>query len=143
VSLYRSITDALLVFVDKVVTHYERKLQEKETQMADLTRQIKAMQEKVRKLDEVQASAAELLHRYNALVQENAGNEAALKELTDLFDKEIDETVSAITENTEVEEPDDGGEGDDPFTPSGNTPPTGGSKTGASSGKKSSSKGSK
>jgi uncharacterized protein YPO0396 len=142
VSLYRSITDALLVFVDKVVTHYERKLQEKETQMADLTRQIKAMQEKVRKLDEVQASAAELLHRYNALVQENAGNEAALKELTDLFDKEIDETVAAITENTDAEDPDDGGEGDDPFTPSGNTP-TGTSKSGAASTKKSSSKGKK
>jgi hypothetical protein len=128
-SLYRTISDALLYFIEKIVAFYERKLRDKEIEMADLRQQIKSMQDKIRKLDEVQASAAELLHRYNALVQENAGNEAALKELTDLFDKEIDETVSALTENTEVEEPDDG-----EFNPSGNTPtdPTGGSPTGGS-----------
>jgi septal ring factor EnvC (AmiA/AmiB activator) len=141
VSLYATIADALLYFAQQVVASYERKLREKETEMADLRQQIKAMQDKIRKLDEVQASAAELLHRYNALVKQNADNKAALDELTAEFDKEIDETVAAMTENTEVEEPEEG-EGDDPFTPSGNTP-TGGSKSGAASTKKSSSKGKK
>ena len=107
-SLYRTISDALLYFTDKIVAFYERKLREKETEMADLRQQIKAMQDKIRKLDEVQASAAELLHRYNDLVKQNADNKAALDELTAEFDKEIDETVAAMTENTEVEEPDDG-----------------------------------
>jgi seryl-tRNA synthetase len=141
VSLYGTIADALLYFAQQVVASYERKLREKETEMADLRQQIKAMQDKIRKLDEVQASAAELLHRYNELVKQNADNKAALDELTAEFDREIDETVAAITENTEVEEPEED-EGDDPFTPSGNTP-TGGSKSGAGSGKKSSSKGKK
>jgi seryl-tRNA synthetase len=141
VSLYGTIADALLYFAQQVVASYERKLREKETEMADLRQQIKAMQDKIRKLDEVQASAAELLHRYNELVKQNADNKAALDELTAEFDREIDETVAAITENTEVEEPEED-EGDDPFTPSGNTP-TGGSKSGAGSGKKASSKGKK
>jgi seryl-tRNA synthetase len=141
VSLYATIADALLYFAQQVVASYERKLREKETEMADLRQQIKAMQDKIRKLDEVQASAAELLHRYNELVKQNADNKAALDELTAEFDREIDETVAAITENTEVEEPEED-EGDDPFTPSGNTP-TGGSKSGAGSGKKASSKGKK
>jgi hypothetical protein len=126
-SLYRSIADALLVFIDKIVAYYERRLQEKESEMQD----------KIRKLDEVQASAAELLHRYNQLVKENADNKAALDELTSLFDKEIDETVSAMTENTKVEEPEDPEfepSGNEPIDPSGNTPanPTGGSRTGGS-----------
>ena len=71
-SLYGTIADALLYFAQQVVASYERKLRDKETEMADLRQQIKAMQDKIRKLDEVQASAAELLHRYNALVKENA-----------------------------------------------------------------------
>ncbi len=130
-SLYGAIADALLYFAQQVVASYERKLREKEIEMADLRQQIKAMQDKIRKLDEVQASAAELLHRYNALVKQNADNKAALDELTAEFDKEIDETVAAMTENTEVEEPDEGD--DEEFEPSGNAPvdPTGGSPTGS------------
>jgi hypothetical protein len=133
-TIWQALGGALKLIVDNVVLNYERRLAEKEKEMAKMREMIAKLQERVRKIDDVEQAFREMATRYNELVKENADNEKALQELTEAFEKELDETLAAVVENTDSEPEDP----EDAFEPSGNVAvdPTSSGRGGGKSGSK-------
>jgi hypothetical protein len=136
-TLWQALGGALKVFIDKVVLHYERRLAQKEKEMANLKEAIAKIKEEVTQTRGVIASLRTEREGLLALVEEHKNDAAELQKVIDEFTKMNDEFDEAIAENPEDGEVVFDPSGNQPFEPSGNTPanPTGSSgKSGAKHG---------
>jgi hypothetical protein len=143
VTIWEALGSALKTIVDNVVLSYERRLREKDTEMANLKQAIAKIKEEVAQTRGVIASLRKEREGLLALVEEHKNDAAELQKVIDEFTKLNDEFDEAVVENPEEGEVVFDPSGNEPFEPSGNTSmdPTGssgksGAKRGAGSSKK-------